>query len=64
MRAMSRSVTEAASSLQAAGLIQYRRGIVTIVDGSGLEAFSCEDYRLTRAGYDRMLESESHVARS
>jgi hypothetical protein len=48
------SVTVAASLLQQAGLIRYRRGIVTITDREGLEASACEDYRLTRELYDRM----------
>jgi CRP-like cAMP-binding protein len=48
------SVTEAAGMLQAAGLIEYRRGQMTISDRAGLEAVACEDYRLTRDGYDRL----------
>ena len=35
-------VTEAARSLQSAGLIRYARGRVTIVDRRGLEAAACE----------------------
>lgn len=39
------SVTVAASILQKAGLIQYTRGQVNIVDRRGLEAAACECYR-------------------
>jgi hypothetical protein len=40
-------VTIVASTLQKAGLITYHRGQLTIVDGDGLEAASCECYRAT-----------------
>jgi CRP-like cAMP-binding protein len=38
------TVTVVAGTLQKAGLIRYRRGIVTIVDREKLEAASCECY--------------------
>jgi CRP-like cAMP-binding protein len=41
------TVTIVAGTLQKAGLITYHRGDVTIVDGEGLEAASCECYRAT-----------------
>jgi CRP-like cAMP-binding protein len=41
------TVTIVASTLQRAGLITYHRGHLTIVDGKGLEAASCECYRAT-----------------
>ena len=48
------SVSVAAEALQAAGLITYHRGKVTVLDRPGLEAASCECYRLIRARFDRM----------
>jgi CRP-like cAMP-binding protein len=48
-------VTVAMNSLQEAGLIRYRHGKVSIVDRVGLEAVSCECYRVVRAHYDRLL---------
>lgn len=39
------TVTLSAETLQAAGLISYGRGRVTIVDRAGLEAVACECYR-------------------
>jgi CRP-like cAMP-binding protein len=48
------SVSEAAESLQARGLIQYRQGRIGILDRDGLEAAACEDYRLTKAAYDQV----------
>ena len=48
-------VTEAALALQRAGLIQYSRGNVKIVDRSRLESAACECYHNVRAEYDRMF---------
>ena len=48
-------VTEAAGKLQAAGLIQYQRGRITVLDRKGLEARTCECYQVVKAEYDRLL---------
>ncbi len=49
------SVTEILRPLQDAGLIASRRGRITILDGAGLEARTCECYRAVRDVYDRLL---------
>ncbi|MDP9088874.1 MAG: Crp/Fnr family transcriptional regulator [Pseudomonadota bacterium] len=48
-------VTEGALKLQHAGLIQYARGHITILDRAGLEKRSCECYLVVKKEYDRLL---------
>ena len=48
-------VTEAAGKLQEAGLIQYRRGHITVLDRKRLEQRACECYAVVRREYDRLL---------
>jgi len=48
-------VTEAAGQLQAAGLIEYKRGRITVLDRAGLERHSCECYAVVKREYDRLL---------
>lgn len=48
-------VTEAAGNLQRAGLIEYQRGHITVLDRAGLEARSCECYAVVRKEFDRLL---------
>ncbi len=48
-------VTEAALKLQAAGLIQYARGHITLLDRPGLEQRTCECYAVVKKEYDRLL---------
>jgi diguanylate cyclase (GGDEF)-like protein/PAS domain S-box-containing protein len=50
------AVTEAAGKLQTAGLIQYSRGHITIVDRAGLEARVCECYATVKREYQRLFE--------
>jgi CRP-like cAMP-binding protein len=50
------TVTMASGLLQRSGLIQYRRGRITINDRSGLEAEACECYHVIRTMYQHLLE--------
>jgi CRP-like cAMP-binding protein len=60
------SITAAAGKLQAAGLIQYRRGRIMALDRAGLEAQACECYAAQKAELDRLVPSrrpsEPHLA--
>jgi CRP-like cAMP-binding protein len=48
-------VTEAAGQLQEAGLIQYRRGHITVLNRKRLEQRACECYAVVKTEYDRLL---------
>ena len=50
------SVSEVASAFQGEGLISYRRGILRIVDHSGLEAVTCECYGVITKEFERLLD--------
>jgi len=50
------TVQVVAGTLQTAGLITYRRGLVRVLDREGLEAASCECYGTTKALYDRIVQ--------
>jgi len=50
-------ITEAAGKLQRAGLIDYRRGHITVLDRPGLEARVCECYQVIKSESDRLLPS-------
>jgi CRP-like cAMP-binding protein len=45
-----------AGTLQTAGLITYRRGLIRVIDREGLEAASCECYDIIKALYDRIVQ--------
>jgi CRP-like cAMP-binding protein len=48
-------VTEAAGKLQAAGLIHYHRGKITVLDRPKLERRVCECYSVVKKEFDRLL---------
>jgi CRP-like cAMP-binding protein len=48
-------VTEAAGHLQAAGLINYSRGRITVLDRPKLEGRVCECYAVVKREYERLL---------
>lgn len=49
------TVTLIDRELQKAGLIQYDRGAITVLDRRGLEAVACECYRVIRDRYEDLL---------
>jgi CRP-like cAMP-binding protein len=55
-------VTLAAQRLQAAGLITYRRGVVTIEDRHGLERAACECYRVLARSFPAPESQEAAAA--
>lgn len=48
-------VTEAAGKLQRAGLIEYSRGHIRVIDRANLEKQVCECYHVVKAEFDRLL---------
>jgi CRP-like cAMP-binding protein len=53
-------VTEAAGRLQAAGVIRYRRGHITVLERAGLETRTCECYEVVRKEFARLLSDVRH----
>lgn len=51
------TVTLAARIMQSAGLIEYRRGVVTLLDRPGLVEVACECYDVIRHSYDNALKA-------
>jgi CRP-like cAMP-binding protein len=49
------SITEAAGKLQRAGVIRYRRGHISVLERSGLEAGACECYVVVKKEMGRLL---------
>lgn len=48
-------ITEAAGNLQRAGLINYRRGHISVLDRAGLEKQVCECYAVVKREMNRLL---------
>ncbi len=55
------TVSTAAGLLKAAGLIQYSRGVIRILDGARLEARSCECYAVIKNHLDNYTEFDSGI---
>jgi CRP-like cAMP-binding protein len=55
-------VTAAAGRLQAAGLINYSRGKITVLDRPALEHQVCECYEVVKREYDRLFSPAIAVA--
>jgi CRP-like cAMP-binding protein len=51
------TVSLAAGALQKQGLIRYHRGTVHVLNRAGLEQCACDCFQITRAVYERVLES-------
>lgn len=49
------SVTEAADTLQDAGIIRYTRGGIHVLDRPALEADCCHCYEIIKDHFDRLL---------
>jgi CRP-like cAMP-binding protein len=54
-------VSEAAMRLQRQGLIRYTRGRVQVLDREGIEACTCECYKVIKTEYDRLLPLKTAV---
>ena len=52
------SVNVAIGAMQRSGLINYRRGGITIADRDGLRSAACECYRVVAETYERTMEME------
>jgi CRP-like cAMP-binding protein len=51
------SVSIVAGTLQAAGLIRYRRGHIRLLDVDGLKEAACECYETVKANYDMLCKA-------
>jgi len=56
-----KSVTLAAQALQTAGLIEYRRGKMQVLDRPGLEEASCECYSVIKERFAAFLKPPPHA---
>ena len=48
-------ITQAAAKLQQAGIIQYRRGHIAVLERTGLESRTCECYAVVKKELNRLL---------
>jgi CRP-like cAMP-binding protein len=56
-------VTEAAGHLRELNLIEYKRGVIQILDVPGLQKQSCECYQVIKNHLDNFLEFDTKIAR-
>ena len=54
-------ITEIAGNLQREGLISYRRGHITVLDRTGLEAHACECYQVVKKEFNRLLSDAEKI---
>jgi CRP-like cAMP-binding protein len=52
-------ITQAAGALRRQGLVSYKRGDISILDGAGLEKASCGCYRTGKKIYDRTMRARA-----
>lgn len=55
-------ITETAGNLQRAGLISYRRGHITVLNRTGIEAHVCECYQVVKNEFQRLLGAAQTTA--
>lgn len=55
------TISEVASHLQRQGLVDYQRGLMTIVNRAGLEQAACECYRIVQRELTRLLAPRSRA---
>lgn len=53
------SVSEAASKLQKAGLVEYKRGCITVLQRKKVEKQACECYEAVSSEYERLLPANN-----
>ncbi len=54
-------ITEAAGRLRVDGVIDYRRGHITVLKREGLEKLSCECYAVVKTEFDRLMSDIPRV---
>lgn len=54
------SVSTVAATLQKAGFIRYRRGVIDVLNRAAIEEASCECYSVVRKEYERLLSYPDH----
>jgi CRP-like cAMP-binding protein len=59
-----KSITLAAQVIQAAGLINYRRGKMQVLDRPGLERASCECYAVVKSRFEAFLSPPATAVQS